>query len=197
VIAIENLSACKPSEYFPYPKQVGVLKMVFVSRISPKKNLLFLLELLEYFQNEKITLDIYGPKEDAEYWKKCQSKMDNLKGVAYRGVLQHDELQSTLKSYHLFVLPTLNENFGHIILEALNSSLPILLSDNTPWLKLEEKEIGYSISLSQKKEWVNTLQAITGMNEKEYSILRQKAWSFGQEKLKQEDLLKEYIQLFS
>lgn len=197
VISLENLAACKPSEFQPISKEVGVLKMVFVSRISPKKNLLFLLELLDNFQNENITLDIYGPKEDINYWEKCQSKIGTLKGVTYKGVLQHDELQTTLCKYHLFVLPTLNENFGHIILEALNSSLPLLLSDNTPWLQLKEKGIGASLSLKNADEWVIVIKSFLKMNEENYGIVRQKAWQYGQNKLIQEDLLKEYIQLFS
>ena len=197
VISLENLAACKPSEFQPISKEDGVLKMVFVSRISPKKNLLFLLELLDNFQNENITLDIYGPKEDLNYWEKCQLKIGTLKGVTYKGVLQHYELQTTLCKYHLFVLPTLNENFGHIILEALNSSLPLLLSDNTPWLQLKEKGIGASLSLNTPNEWVFIIKSFIDMNEENYGGTRQRAWQYGQNKLNQEDLLKEYIQLFS
>jgi len=197
VTALENLSVCKPAKYVESSKQEGRLKMVFVSRISVKKNLLFLLQLLSEIGEEKISLDIYGPLEDAEYWEKCLVLLDANSEAQYKGVLEPNNSHSVLSAYDLFVLPTLNENFGHVILEALNSSLPLLLSNNTPWLNLKAQNIGADIPLEEKEEWKESLLQFAEMSDSAYEQMRQSAWNFGQKKLDQDYLIKEYVNLFS
>jgi glycosyltransferase involved in cell wall biosynthesis len=197
VVALENLSSCIPEEYVPSSKAQGRLKMVFVSRISIKKNLLFLLQLMTEIGEEKISLDIYGPIEDQDYWDKCLTLLSKNSAVQYKGVVQPDALHSVLKGYDLFVLPTLNENFGHIILEALNSSLPLLLSNNTPWLNLKVGGVGVDISLDDNSEWKKTVLEFLQMPATEYEQIRKSAWEFGQKKLNQQYLKKEYVKLFS
>ncbi len=197
VVALENLSSCIPEEYVFSSKAQGTLKMVFVSRISIKKNLLYLLQLISEIGEEKISLDIYGPIEDQDYWGKCLALLAENSTIQYKGVIQPDELHGVLKEYDLFVLPTLNENFGHIILEALNSSLPLLLSNNTPWLNLKEGGVGIDLPLDDQIEWKKTILGFLQMSATEYEHMRKSAWEFGQKKLNQQYLKKEYVNLFS
>lgn len=194
VVAIENLIACKPTEFHSKDKIAGELKLVFVSRISPKKNLLFLLQVLNKVENKNICLDIYGPKEDEAYWSTCNEFIGAMPNVTYQGILQPNELQKVLKDYDLFVLPTLNENFGHIILESLSSSIPVLLSKNTPWLDLKEMHIGADLELDID-EWVNQLNAFTYMDSKLFESYRKSAWKFANKKMQQDDLMNQYLQL--
>ena len=35
------------------------------------------------------------------------------------------------------ILPTKGENFGHVIAESLSASLPVIISQNTPWRNLQ------------------------------------------------------------
>src|SRR5690606_24826975 len=51
-------------------KEKGKLKVIFLSRIHPKKNLLMAIELLQHVKGI-IDFNIYGPIEDKDYWKKC------------------------------------------------------------------------------------------------------------------------------
>lgn len=197
VVALENLAACQPNDYNPLLKLQGELKVVFVSRISPKKNLHFLLELIQELNHPGIYLDIYGPKEDINYWNQCEAIIDQNDRIHYMGMLLPDELTSVLKNYHVFALPTLNENFGHIILEALNSSLPLLISNNTPWLKLEELGIGVDLDLNNKAAWRKRLMDLLEMEDLTYGNMRSNAWKYGQVRLQQSELLKNYVELFS
>ena len=48
------------------------LALVYLSRISPMKNLDFLLGSLSRIE-VPLELSIYGPLEDKEYWSKCQN----------------------------------------------------------------------------------------------------------------------------
>ena len=60
-------------------KDAGVVKFAFISRVSEKKNLHFVLELLDRIQG-KIEFNIYGPitEKDAAYWEKCHALLNNL-----------------------------------------------------------------------------------------------------------------------
>ena len=53
------------------------LKIVFISRISPQKNLLGAIKSLK---NVKINIkfSIYGPLEDLDYWKKCELRLEKM-----------------------------------------------------------------------------------------------------------------------
>jgi glycosyltransferase involved in cell wall biosynthesis len=50
--------------------------------------------------------------------------------------------------HDLFILPTLGENYGHVIVEAWAAGVPVLLSDQTPWRGLSGKRIGWDFPLS-------------------------------------------------
>ena len=61
------------TDKIPTSKEVGELRLVFFSRISPKKNLEFALNILKKITNKTISLDIYGSIEDVAYWNTCKN----------------------------------------------------------------------------------------------------------------------------
>jgi glycosyltransferase involved in cell wall biosynthesis len=113
-------------------------KLVFISRVVPKKNLdLSLLALASI--ERPVIFDIYGPLEDARYWARCQSLIADLPGhvvVRYHGELAPNLVRETFRQYDAFVFPTASENFGHVIAEALSASCPVICSDQTRWTDL-------------------------------------------------------------
>ena len=140
-------------------KAGGILRVVFLSRITPMKNLLYALECLSR-QEGYIQFDIYGPMSDAAYWARCKevvAAMPENVEVTYKGELPHSEVVSTLSHYDLFFLPTCGENFGHAIVEAWQAGCPVLISDRTPWRGLEEREVGWDIPLDQPSRFDHVL----------------------------------------
>ena len=141
------------------PHRVGVhdrdqsspepLRIVFLSRISRKKNLAFALKVLAAVRVDA-RLDIWGTREDASYWKECeplvQMMPEHIK-VSYRGVAEHSKVMEILSAYDLFFLPSLGESFGHAIAEALAVGTPLLLSNRTPWRNLNAHGVGWDLSL--------------------------------------------------
>lgn len=119
-----------------WPDKVpGKLRIAFISRISPMKNLDCLLDILAGVDRD-VELSIYGPVEDADYWQECQKMIERLPAnvsAHYRGPLAPGEVSSTFAAYDLFAFPTRGENFGHVIFEALRAGTPVLVSDQTPW----------------------------------------------------------------
>ena len=131
-------------------------KLVFLSRICPKKNLLFAIRALEDVRSS-VEFYVYGPIEDRSYWDECVQTASSLPSsikFIYMGPLSPNDVVSTLTNYDLFVFPTLGENYGHVIVEALSASLPILISNNTPWS--HKPCPGFcSLSLDSHLSWAN------------------------------------------
>jgi glycosyltransferase involved in cell wall biosynthesis len=137
-----------PDEPLPVAtKHAGSARLVFISRISPKKNLDVALRALRDV-TAPVDFDIYGPLEDAAYWARCQSLIQDLPGnvrVQYRGELSHAEVRPTFSRYDAFVFPTRGENFGHVIAESLSAACPVICPDNTPWTQVLDDGGGRAI----------------------------------------------------
>lgn len=157
------------------------LRIVFVSRISPMKNLLGAIEVLKKIKSQVI-FDVYGPAEDENYWAACQEAAKLLpKNIRFQyfGALEPMQVPDKLAEYDLFFLPTLGENFGHVIAEALSSGLPVLISDATPWRDLAEKSLGWDIPLNQVDRFAECIEACAAKSPEEYMQWRQsiRAWA--------------------
>jgi len=161
-------------------KSSGEVKMIFLSRFMKKKNFKWLLENLSVIKG-RLEIDVYGPLEDARYWSQCQRIIEtfpkNIK-IQAKGPVPHEEVLATLAKYHFFIMPTLGENFGHIFLESLAAGCPLIISDRTPWLNLEERNIGWDLSLDEPDRWVETLNLCINLDQSGYSKLSNNARNF-------------------
>lgn len=127
----------------------SALRVIFLSRISPMKNLHFALEVLAGVK-VPVVFDIWGTEEDLVYWSRCKEIVGNLPGnisVKYCGPVSHDLVSETMARYDLFFLPSLGENYGHVIAEAVSVGTPVLISDRTPWRGLAESGAGWDLAL--------------------------------------------------
>jgi len=163
-VAPNLLPSLQPvSQALPHPTKKQ-LQLCFLSRISPKKNLDYALRILAEVKIP-VCFSIYGPQEDQAYWSKCQqliAKLPEHIQVLYKGNVDHQQVVNTLAQHDLFFLPTLGENFGHVIHEALRAGLPVLLSDQTPWLNLEQKGVGWSLPLNTPSGFVQAIENVAG-----------------------------------
>lgn len=150
------------------------LKIAFIARISPMKNLDYAIDILSGV-SKSVVFDVYGPLEETSYWEKCLQQTNNLpKNIKfnYLGTLQPDAVVSTLTNYDLFFLPTKGENFGHVIAEALFAGLPVLISDQTPWRQLNQKHLGWDLSLSNQDSFQTAIDQCITHSSDEYYVWR-------------------------
>ncbi|MCE2463815.1 MAG: glycosyltransferase, partial [Dehalococcoidia bacterium] len=161
----------KPQE--SSPKEPGALNLVFLSRVSRMKNLAGALRML-YGLEGKISFDIYGPLEDTAYWAECRKIIRSLPenvAVTYRGAASHEEVGRVMAEHDLFLLPTLGENFGHVIFESLAAGCPVLVSDRTPWRGLEEKGVGWNVPLDEGARFRAILQGCVDIDSETHASL--------------------------
>lgn len=173
-------------------KTPGALRLVFLSRISPMKNLDGALRILGLVRTP-MSLDIYGTQESVKYWKKCERVRRDLPEhvtVNYLGVVAPEDVVAVISQYDVFFLPTLGENFGHVILEALLAGCPVLISDRTPWRQLKERRAGWELSLDRTEGFVEVLEGFAAMNDSQFQEWSDGAARVGRE-YSQDDTLRQ------
>lgn len=176
----------------------NVFSMVFISRISPKKNLLLALQILQNVQ-QSVSYDIYGPIEDLEYWTECEAIIETLPAnisVEYKGELYPDEVLSTLSKYDAFFMPTKGENYGHVIAEALCAGLPILITDTTPWRNLKELGIGWDLPLDNPKAFSDIIDQLATLSIDKHLQMRKEVLAWAKNKFFQRDAIEANLAMF-
>jgi glycosyltransferase involved in cell wall biosynthesis len=157
------------------------LRAVFLSRISPKKNLLGAIEVLARVR-APVTFDIYGVIEDGAYWARCQAAIAALPPhvqARYQRPLRPDEVIEVLARHDFFFLPTLGENYGHVIREALSAGLPVLISDRTPWRGLVAESAGADLPLEAPDAFVAWVEQFAALAPAERAAMRRAARTRG------------------
>jgi glycosyltransferase involved in cell wall biosynthesis len=180
-------------------KSKGALRLCFISRISEKKNLLFALNILSGLKNEEICYNIYGPLEDEAYWKKCEDVIRGLPSnitVTYRGSINPAEIETVLATEHMMFLPTLNENFGHAIVESLMCGCPVIISDQTPWNDLENYQAGYALRLDDPEAFRSAIRHAVTLDQEAFSLMSRQAIHYISKKINLNEQIQHYKSLF-
>lgn len=196
---LTNIPSIPKAEYERPVKRAHEAKVVFISRIHPKKNLLFALECLKKLHG-KVLFDIYGSQEDNDYWKECEKQIRSLPSniiVTYKGLVSHDEVHRVFSRYDAFVFPTLSENYGHVIAESLIVGCPVVISDQTPWNIVNDYNAGWAIPLSEKDRFSNAIQTIIDQDSIQASIMSHNAIALCKERLQTDQMYESYMKAFT
>lgn len=155
---VPNIPQSLDSVSCDMPKNIGKLYLVYLGRIDNDKNLKFLLTVLKSIKRS-VVLDIYGPIRNEKYWDSCLEIIGALKesaSINYMGILERNGLSRIAGKYHFLVNPSFSENYGHSIAESLGSGLPAIVTTGTPWVKLEDHELGFTLNFDEEN-WIKLL----------------------------------------
>jgi glycosyltransferase involved in cell wall biosynthesis len=186
------------SDYQVIQKKSKQLKIYFSSRIAREKNILFALEVVSQLEFS-VQFDIFGTIDHDAYWELCLAKIVKLPPnitVNYKGAYQANTIQEIFKPYHIFLFPTFGENYGHVIIEALALGKPVIITQNTPWIDLEEKKAGWIIDLENEKRYVEVLKSLFEMSQKEYNSYSMAAYRYACNHINEVDYKSLYRKLF-
>lgn len=143
------------------PRQAGEpLRVGLVGRILPMKNVRFALDLLAR-ADFPVQLNLFGPIEDQPYWDECRqciARLPEHARVVHHGAIPRSEVIPRLAEQDMLLHPSLGENFGHAIADALIAGTPVLVSDRTPWRDLQASGAGWDLPLEQPDRFVNAMR---------------------------------------
>ncbi len=120
---------------------------LFLSLIVPNKGLLTLLEAWSILRPEGWDLTVAGP-DPKGHLAQCQRAVKDYgleDRVSFAGPAFDDKKWEMYKSADLFVLPTLSENFGIAIAEALACAVPVITTRGAPWEELLTHQCGWRV----------------------------------------------------
>lgn len=146
-------------------KPANRLRIAFVGRVTIQKNLLFAIEILKRLK-VPATMDVFGDIGDESYFTKCKTLIAGGIGraeIRFKGGVAKDALFAQLPEYDVLLHPTLGENFGHSIVEALCLGIPVLISDRSPWTDVESHGAGWSLPLSDAQAYADKLETLHAM----------------------------------
>ncbi|MBZ5858008.1 glycosyltransferase [Flavihumibacter profundi] len=199
VIVIPNLPATIRQSPSFLSKHQGSLKIVLVGRIHPIKNVLYAIRLLHNLSGQ-IQLDIIGTMEEEYYWSQCVEIIDKLPDhiiVNWLGEINPGRLPQEIEKYHLFLLPTKGENYGHAIIEALSLGRPVLISDRTPWRNLSAMDAGWDCNLEKPEEFITALKKALSWDQEAFNDCCQQALNYAIRTIDTRQLIQQYQNLFN
>lgn len=97
------------------------IRAVYVGRVAPEKNLSMLVDL--FTSRPDIDLTVVG---DGPYLNEMRQK---LPSATYTGRLRGDDLSRAYADGDFFVFPSRTDTLGNVVLEAMSSGLPVIVSD--------------------------------------------------------------------
>jgi len=154
-------------------KEENKLILITVALISPMKNYHLVIKSLSQLKAQ-IEYHIIGGIKDQLYWNQCMDLIrqlpDNIK-VIYHGEQKPNQIINFLQKAHVFIMPSKSENYGHAIIEALQSGLPVITSNFTPWNNLKENKSGYNVELTVASVTI-AIDLFAKMNQQQYNDWR-------------------------
>ena len=147
-------------EYKNLPIRKGkndILKIVFVGRLIGKKGIAFLVDALSLMTTDMDwELLIFGDGDDRALIEKQIADSGIGKNVKLMGNRPLNQIAEAYQQADVFVLPSLRETSGNVLLEAMAYAVPIVAFDTSFCRLLKEVDCGV---------FVNTDQALEGIKE--------------------------------
>jgi glycosyltransferase involved in cell wall biosynthesis len=124
----------------------GRRRLLYLGRLHPIKGLETLLQAWAQVAPEfdDWELRLVGPGEEAYVARLTRLAADlRLPRVAFAGPSYGAEKTREYQSAELYVLPSLSENFGMSVAEALAHGLPVITTHGAPWSGVEARDCGW------------------------------------------------------
>lgn len=158
-----------------YRIKTNTSKFLYVGRVTKEKNIKFLIELFKKISLLGLYIDliIVGNGKFLKY--KNELKEYNIYFLGTKG---GEELSKIYASSDVFIFPSTTDTLGQVVLEAMSSGLPVIVTnEGGPKGFVNLSNSGFILDIKNKKEW---LDCIIKLNENKnlQKIYSQNAKSF-------------------
>ena len=162
----------------------SVRTLLFVSRVQKKKGIANLIRAWSELKTRDETtrgwrVRIVGPDEEghtAELQALCR-ELKCTDDFEFAGPLRGEALQREYAAADLFVLPTLSENFGSVVIESLACGTPVITTEGAPWAALVEQGCGWWVKIGAEPLAKALREAMTmSADERREMGLRGRRW---------------------
>lgn len=110
-------------------KELGGLSIISASFLIPRKGQQYLIKALSKISDE-YTCEIAGPGPEKENLEKLAANLGIDKKIRFTGSYINHDFPKILERHNLFVLPSWDEAFGVVYIEALAMGLPVIAAND-------------------------------------------------------------------
>lgn len=135
------------------------LKLLYVGVINRNKNIITTTKAIELLQRSgiKVKFTLVGRIEDQSIFNRISS----MEFVEYIGPKAKEDLLAIYRKSDIFILPSINESFGIVYLEAMSQGLPLIYSKGQGFDgHFNDGIIGYRVNCFDYEEIANRIQKI-------------------------------------
>ena len=126
--------------------------ILFLALLRPNKGADLLIKAVKALSVELAGFSVViagrGEQDYEEYLRRLVADMGLENIVTFPGSVYDENKWRLYREADVFVLPTLNENFGIVVAEALACGTPVITTKGAPWRDLEEWGCGWWIERS-------------------------------------------------
>lgn len=115
--------------------------------------------------------------------------------VMFTGAIYGEDKWSLYRETDIFVLPTLNENFGIVVAEALACGTPVITTKGAPWRDLVERNCGWWIG-RDVESLVAAMRSFLSLNEEELESMGRNGRMLVEEKYSSKRMAEEMLGLY-
>jgi glycosyltransferase involved in cell wall biosynthesis len=126
--AVVVLTAVDHEFFTPAPEPPGMFRVVYVGRVELAKGVPYLLEAWNRLQLRNAELALVGDVRPEMRTIARKYASDSLKIL---GFMPPSEVRRQYRQSSVFVLPSVNEGLGRVMLEAMSSGLAVLATDKS------------------------------------------------------------------
>lgn len=198
IVEIPNL--INPSQRLNIPNNQNLL---YVGRIHPIKSLDKLIKSLalsEVFLKSSSKFLIVGEQEERynSYKEELLSLINKLNlddKIIFKGHLEGAEKELVYAEAYSLILASETENFGNVVVEAMNQGTPVIASLGTPWQILEEYNAGWHVS-NDPKILSKAIDFLLLLDKEKYQQMRINSYKLVDDKFKADSQIYKWINIY-
>jgi len=162
-------------------QSIGPTRLIFVGRLNPQKNLLFLAKVLSGIRDLHWECDIVGDGEERACLVEAFREAHVSERVRFHGWLDPGEVENKLRAAEIFLLPSKVEGLSVAALEASKFGL-VLIGSDIPSLResIVAGKNGYLLPTADSELWSDTIRELLNKPEKRLEMRRQ-SWEHARE----------------
>ena len=173
--------------------------ILFLSRVHPKKGINFLIEAVSQLRSElfgyKIIIAGPGEADYVQELKRMADKYGVLHMFDFVGPIYANDKWPMYRNADVFVLPTLSENFGIVVPEALASGTPVITTFGTPWAELNDNNCGWCVNVGTEP-LVNALRQFLSCSEAHLECMGKRGRQLVEDKYSSASVAKQFVEMY-
>jgi glycosyltransferase involved in cell wall biosynthesis len=123
-----NASLCEGPFEDPF-SGVGKPRVLFVGRLAPQKGVDTLVEAAGLLEHPSAQVLLVGDGPERPALERVTERLGVGDRLRFEGFVTHDRLPAAMAHADVLVLPSLYEELGTVLLEAMQAGLPIVASE--------------------------------------------------------------------